>query len=207
MPMSSFPHFLRDFAVCAALSFLIILGAIHALQHLLHIYCVSSLALHRHMPLVTILTEPAVQLALLAEANTYFFVVFKVTVACTVLWAKSREQDAEAGDVDADRKAPVPQELGWRRVEEKHVVLRDFGYLAPIPEVDETAELTPSLIFFPNRYLSLSLPYPPLWSILCAPFHLNAVALEASIISTSSLGLPHCFHPKSANGSGIETSS
>jgi hypothetical protein len=139
MPMSLFLHFFREFAVCAALSFLITLGAIHALLHLLHIYCVLSLALH--MPLATILTEPAVQLALLADAQIYLLVVFKVTVACTVLvfalrelalalgprmgWCgRSRERDAEAGDTD--RKAPVPQELGWRS-DEKRVVSRDSG--------------------------------------------------------------------------------
>jgi hypothetical protein len=106
MSQPTIRQLLCDFAICASLSFFIILGVIRALLHLLHIYFLSDLA---HIsPSFSIWLSPVVRIA---EANACFLTVFKLTIACTVLVFAAREiiflqmdfwrkEDIEAGQGD-----------------------------------------------------------------------------------------------------------
>ncbi|KAJ7681677.1 hypothetical protein B0H17DRAFT_1138276 [Mycena rosella] len=144
-------HFLQEFAICASLSFIIILGIIHAVFYLAQMFFLSGL-----LPLTLtarflaqLLSTPGrtIQLSHIAELSTYLLVMLRVTIACTVLvfafreliaiggcymgWSGSRKKqgDAERGD--------HKQKLCWRPDEKKMAQLT-FGCLAPISEVDET---------------------------------------------------------------------
>ncbi|KAJ7649216.1 hypothetical protein B0H17DRAFT_1215381 [Mycena rosella] len=144
-------QFLQEFAICASLSFIIILGVIHAVLYLAQMFFLSGLpplTLTARF-LAQLLSAPGrtMQLSHIAELSTYLLIVFKVTIACTVLvfafreliaiggcymgWSGSRKKqgDAEKGD--------HKQKLRWRP-DEKKMARLTFGCLAPIPEVDET---------------------------------------------------------------------
>ncbi|KAJ6472640.1 hypothetical protein DFH09DRAFT_472527 [Mycena vulgaris] len=130
--------FAREFFICASLSFIIILGVLHALLHMLHLCFVSDLALRS--PLARFLTAPAEQLSRIADAHTYLLIVSKVTIACTVLvfavreiivaggtylgWWRTLPDDVEAGDL-------ATEEQGWR---EDKKVTRPFGWVDHFPQ-------------------------------------------------------------------------
>ncbi|KAJ7486877.1 hypothetical protein FB451DRAFT_1168256 [Mycena latifolia] len=148
MSPTSTRQIVREFAICASLSFIIILGMIHALLHILHLLFQSEAALRS--PLAQFVAAPAVQLSRISEAHTYLLVVFKITIACTVLvfaarelllaggaylgwWgSRTREGDLENGDCKFEAA------LGWRTDEKNLKRPASSGHLAPIPEVDET---------------------------------------------------------------------
>ncbi|KAJ7747127.1 hypothetical protein DFH07DRAFT_776083 [Mycena maculata] len=108
----------REFAICASLSFIVILGVLHALLRLLHVYFVSGLALR--WPLVKVMTTSAFRISQITTAHAYLLVVFELTIACTVLVfavreislaigaSRGGEGDLEAGEERA--AAPTPEE-------------------------------------------------------------------------------------------------
>ncbi|KAJ7189326.1 hypothetical protein GGX14DRAFT_580804 [Mycena pura] len=85
----------REFAICALLSFFIIMGILHLVLHLLHGYFVSSLALCS--PLARFLAAPAVHIAQIGQMHAYLVGVFKVTVACTVVVFAVRQMVLQMG--------------------------------------------------------------------------------------------------------------
>lgn len=120
-PSVTLRQFLREFAICASLSFLVILGTLHAVLHLLDHACPSELGLCTH--LAKFLTSDAAQ-----SSHVYLLLVFKVTIACTILvfalreivltgvrwWHPSAEErDVEKGDrkpriTDKPRRRAAP---------------------------------------------------------------------------------------------------
>ncbi|KAJ7151780.1 hypothetical protein C8R43DRAFT_1127415 [Mycena crocata] len=124
--MSSTPtsQLVREFAICATLSFIIILGLVHGCLHLLHISIVSGNAMRS--PLARLVSEPALRISQIADLHAHLIVVFQTTIMCSVLvfavreiarilgphfgfWQK--ETDVESG---VDEKAPLKEELSWR---------------------------------------------------------------------------------------------
>ncbi|KAJ7615973.1 hypothetical protein FB45DRAFT_1064153 [Roridomyces roridus] len=83
-PSTSVRQLMHDFAVCASLSFIIVLGIIHGLIHLLHLYFTSSRAASAG-PITTAILVPALRITEIATAHAYLMLVFKLTLACTVL--------------------------------------------------------------------------------------------------------------------------
>ncbi|KAJ6476897.1 hypothetical protein C8R45DRAFT_1102192 [Mycena sanguinolenta] len=79
----------REFAVCVCLSFVTVLGVIHGILHLLHASIASGLA--HHLPHMNLVAPPEVQLTHIAHIHAYLLVVFKITIACTVLVLALRE--------------------------------------------------------------------------------------------------------------------
>lgn len=81
----------REFAICVSLSFIIVLGIIHCLLHLLHAAVTSGLAL-RSPALAKFLPSSAVQTAQhISHIHAHLFVIFKITVASSVLVFALRE--------------------------------------------------------------------------------------------------------------------
>ncbi|KAJ7097058.1 hypothetical protein B0H15DRAFT_797791 [Mycena belliarum] len=133
-------QFVRELVVCAALSFIIVLGVVHATLHLLHLYIESTALPCTPAPLPERLATPALQLSRISEAHTYLLVVFKITLACTVLVFAGRElvvaggvhfgwwgEGAQEGVTDDDLK---------REDEEKREQGAN-GYFAPVEKFDE----------------------------------------------------------------------
>ncbi|KAJ7660536.1 hypothetical protein B0H17DRAFT_1144967 [Mycena rosella] len=91
MSAISVRQFLREFAVYASLSFIVILSIIHVVLCLAQIFCFPPLTFTARL-LAQLLGAPeAMQLSPVAELSTYLLVVFKVTIACTILLIASRE--------------------------------------------------------------------------------------------------------------------
>jgi hypothetical protein len=78
----------REFLICVCLSFTIILGAIHAVLHLLHVSFISGAL---RSPLARVLVKPIVQIAQISLLHEYLMVVFKVTFSCSILVFAMRE--------------------------------------------------------------------------------------------------------------------
>ncbi|KAJ7109571.1 hypothetical protein C8R43DRAFT_962573 [Mycena crocata] len=125
----------KEFAICATLSFLIILGLIHALLHLLHIYLLSGVALRS--PLAKFLVGPAIQISQISQVHEYLLVVFKITLACSILVFATREIMLIVGshlgywqkeaDVETGKQAlPFCHEPSW--IDEKNPLQRDSDY-------------------------------------------------------------------------------
>jgi hypothetical protein len=124
----------HEFCICVTLSFFIILGAIHAFLHLLHLYFAS--AAFPSSRLAKIFVAPAVQIAQISQIHEYLLVVFKVTFACSILvfavreivallgswmgwWNLDSQNAGETGDVEAGAEQNVNDfaYLGWREDE------------------------------------------------------------------------------------------
>ncbi|KAF7333728.1 hypothetical protein MVEN_02329200 [Mycena venus] len=86
-PMSS-ARLAREFFICVCLSFVIILGVIHAFLHLIHLHLLSEIL---RSPVADFLAETIVQIAQISQLHEYLFVVFKVTFACSILVFAVRE--------------------------------------------------------------------------------------------------------------------
>lgn len=123
---SSITQLAREFVTCASLSFIIILGILHAFLHFLHMCITSGIALS--WPSMSFLsrTLPAIQNSDIAQAHTYLVEVFNVTIACTVLILALRgiimavgyfrrfSTSKKDGDVEAgDCKSLVKDEASW----------------------------------------------------------------------------------------------
>ncbi|KAJ6603037.1 hypothetical protein B0H10DRAFT_1957950 [Mycena sp. CBHHK59/15] len=93
MSHCSLRQLVHEFAICASLSFVIILGVLHALPHVLHICYLSDLA-QASSPLAGFWIPPVIRIT---EAHTSLLTVFKVTVACTILVFAAREIISELG--------------------------------------------------------------------------------------------------------------
>ncbi|KAJ7134111.1 hypothetical protein C8R46DRAFT_1235297 [Mycena filopes] len=93
----------RELFICTVLSTLVILVLVHFV-HLLYASAFPS------TPLGKLLAAPAAQIAQIAQMHAYVFVVFKVTMACTVLVLALREVVACVGISMGWWGASVPEE-------------------------------------------------------------------------------------------------
>ncbi|KAJ7456008.1 hypothetical protein B0H11DRAFT_231299 [Mycena galericulata] len=133
---------LRELVVCASLSFIIILGVMHALLHLLYIYLASGHALRSS--LTKTMTASVMQMSQIADAQAYILVVFKVTVACTILVLAVREIISAAGNY-----------LGWfNPLKEGDSEAGDCKLPKSVERPDEKVALTDV------PYFSISIPAP-----------------------------------------------
>ncbi|KAJ7617069.1 hypothetical protein FB45DRAFT_1104186 [Roridomyces roridus] len=118
----------REFLICTSLSFIIILGLVHGLLHLGHLYFMSQLV-SQPTPIHPQDTT-VVRIAQIALTHEYLLRAFKLTIACSVLvfglWeiaayaarrcstsaTGGRRSDVEAGN---DVKTPflVDGGVGW----------------------------------------------------------------------------------------------
>ncbi|KAJ7072048.1 hypothetical protein C8F01DRAFT_1361480 [Mycena amicta] len=123
MLLPSIPKVLREFAACTSLSFLFILGMIHTLFWALSLYLASGRTLDT--PLLRFIAAPAVQMAEITQLDAYLLVVFKKTLACTVVVFAAREVMSKIGcwmgwwDSEDEDDEVVQLESGKRRVGEK----------------------------------------------------------------------------------------
>ncbi|KAJ7094112.1 hypothetical protein C8R44DRAFT_749630 [Mycena epipterygia] len=128
-------QFLREFAICASFSFIIIFSTLHALLHLIDQGFPSELALC--IPLAQFWPLDATQ-----SSHLSLLLIFKVTIACTILVFALREivltgmklwrPSAEERDVEKGDRKPRITEKPRRRIAPPRV-----AYLERIPEVDE----------------------------------------------------------------------
>ncbi|KAJ7061056.1 hypothetical protein C8F01DRAFT_1138746 [Mycena amicta] len=85
----------RELLLCIALSFIILLGIIHGLLHVLHRHYSAASAASASPSSENSTSAEALALALriasIATVHAYLAVVFKVTVACSVLVFAARE--------------------------------------------------------------------------------------------------------------------
>ncbi|KAJ7826296.1 hypothetical protein B0H14DRAFT_3722657 [Mycena olivaceomarginata] len=105
--MSPTLRFAREFLICVCLSFTIILGAIHAVLHLLHVSFISGAL---RSPLARVLVKPIVQIAQISLLHEYLMVVILVFAMREVLitllsWVGCVSLESEARELEArDRK-------------------------------------------------------------------------------------------------------
>ncbi|KAJ7772179.1 hypothetical protein B0H16DRAFT_1451260 [Mycena metata] len=115
----------REFSFCVVLSFAVIIGVIHAALHLLQNYCVSEFIVQSS--LARFLATPAMHIAQITQVQEYLLVVFKMTMACTILvfavrevvlsfssWMGWSSEEADGNLEAGDRKIAVVGQWGWK---------------------------------------------------------------------------------------------
>ncbi|KAJ7023171.1 hypothetical protein C8F04DRAFT_1401872 [Mycena alexandri] len=85
----------RELVICTSLSFIVILGVIHALLHLLQASIISGATIQS--PVGKFFATPAVRIAQISQLHSYVLVIFKVTIACTILVLAVREAVSSLG--------------------------------------------------------------------------------------------------------------
>ncbi|KAF8193220.1 hypothetical protein K438DRAFT_1969708 [Mycena galopus ATCC 62051] len=112
----------RQFVICVFSSFIVILGVIHILGHLVHASVVSETTLRS--PLAALFGRPAVQIAQIADIPEHVFIVFKMTFACSVLVFALRDLVSLVGSwaerMNSEGKTKGDLEAAWDRKVDAH---------------------------------------------------------------------------------------